>query len=178
VCKDWNSILTPEQEAIAAAFQSLIEDHLLFVGIWFRWCADTQLAQHSFQRFLGPSIPKVLHPWVRRSIVKTMKGYCHAQGISRLAKEDVLEMGKRDIDRLSIFLGEKQYMMGTKQPVVLDAVLFGILVNTLYFKEERDALGAYTATKLNLVDFTHRMLKMFFPERFEQLENQQAKKYM
>ena len=50
-----------------------------------------------------------------------------AQGTGLLPKDQMHEMGMRDLKAISTFLGDKAFMMGAK-PSALDCVVFGFMV--------------------------------------------------
>jgi glutathione S-transferase len=72
------------------------------------------------------------------------------------------EIGCRDIQALSDFLGDKEYFFGN-QTTILDATAHAILAN--FIKVPMDSPLRTKATELaNLVSFSDRMTAKFYPE--------------
>jgi glutathione S-transferase len=74
--------LDARQRAESWAIERLLEDHLYFAMVWFRWIDPDKRAD------------------------------LHAQGIGRHAPTQIATLGERSIDALARLLGERSYFMG------------------------------------------------------------------
>ena len=63
---------------------------------------------------------------------KKVAKQCQGQGIGRHTKEEIRELGIKDLKAISDYLGDKPFIMGNK-PTVVDCTLFGFLAG--YFCE-------------------------------------------
>ena len=121
--------LSVEEQAIAKAFQRLLEEHLYWIGMMSRWNYTESNWQINKQAIFGvlPPVARDLAAFIyRRRINSQILG----QGTGRLTSQEAFDLGKEDIDALSYFLADKTYFLGDK-PTSLDASAYGILVNTL-----------------------------------------------
>jgi len=154
-------LLSLEQQAIAKAYERLLEEHLYWVAIVSRWHYTDENWQTNKQAIFG-GLPPVVRDLVAAMTRRKFKGQIIGHGIGRLMHEEIFGLGKEDIDSLANFLGDKPYFMGDK-PTSLDASAYGILVNTLGCPIE-SPLKDYALTKKNLLDYCKRMQMEFFPE--------------
>ena len=114
------------QRAHTVLIQRLVEDHLYFSLLFFRWVQEEGfqiLAKAYFGRgswFNRTIVPKL----ARRSVLKA----ANLQGVSRHSPEEVLKMAVQDFEALAAILGEKPYFLG-EEPHSVDAIVYGTLAN-------------------------------------------------
>jgi glutathione S-transferase len=157
---DLDDGLDAPQRAQTWAIERLLEDHLYFSMVWFRW-----IDPHNFAK--GPArfadrAPEAQREQMRRQMQANKENDLKSQGIGRHNAEEIAMLGTRSIDALSELFGEKPYLMGD-EPTGVDATAFGVLaaVLTPFFDTPlRRAAAAHT----NLVSYVDRMMKRYYPD--------------
>jgi glutathione S-transferase len=153
--------LTLEQQAIATAYQRLLEEHLYWIGMVTRWNyteKNWQTNKHAIFSGLPPIARDLAAAIYRVKIKSQIKGH----GMGRLTHEEMFDLGREDIDSLADFLGGKPYFFGD-EPSSLDACVYGVLVNTQGCPIE-SPLKDHALSKQNLLDYCRRLQAEFFPE--------------
>jgi glutathione S-transferase len=157
---DLDEGLDARQRAQAWAIERLLEDHLYFAMVWFRWIVPENFAK-------GPArfadvVPVAQREQLRREMQVRKDADLRAHGIGRHTREEIASLGKRSIDALSTLLGDSMYVMGDR-PSGVDAAAFGVLASVLtpFFDTPlRQAVLAYP----NLVAYVQRMMQRYYPE--------------
>ncbi|KAL4218351.1 hypothetical protein ACF0H5_023088 [Mactra antiquata] len=114
-----NKNLTPEQKAIARAFQKLVDEHMYWTVLMERWVfrrSDTIKAKLS-------KLPSI----VLWEIGRRTKNMAHAHGIGRHSQPEMEKILLEDLTAISDFLGDKQFMFGD-EPTQVDCAIFGHLI--------------------------------------------------
>ncbi|MGH8158047.1 MAG: glutathione S-transferase family protein [Rhodanobacter sp.] len=157
---DLDEGLDARQRAEAWAIERLLEDHLYFAMVWFRWIDPDNFAR-------GPAhftdgAPETERAQLRHDLQARKAVELHAQGLGRHAPARIADLGARSIDALSQLLGDKAFLMGAA-PTGVDATAFGMLagVSTPFFDMPlRKAVEA----RPNLVAYTARMMQRYYPD--------------
>lgn len=156
--------LTPEEQAVALAFDRLLGEHVYWSGaIEPRWRDD-----HGFDRYVHdicggmPEIPPPVRAFLdqaRVGILAQQRGH----GMGRRPSAEVLEVLKVDLDAVSTFLGDKPFFLG-EEPRWIDASVYSHIGHVI--RVPFDWPGrTYAASKPNLVAYLERMRARFgFPE--------------
>ena len=154
---DPDAHLTKGERALSLAWLRLLEEHYHQP---FEWAL--LLGDGSAQRLkaiadglpfpMGMLFPRVFPPILRKQL--------YARGVGRHSPEDIVKMGKADLDALSEFLGSKPYFLGDK-PATLDASAFGFLSVSIW------ALGSsvlfeHARSLPNLVAYCERMRDRYY----------------
>lgn len=150
---------SPVEAAQALAFNRLVEEHLYWSGvIQPRWRHEKD-----FEVYIpyivqgaevGPELRAALMAF-RDRIVAEFNG----QGMGRRPDDEVLAFLKEDVDALSVFLGDKPYLMGDGLRSV-DASVYSTvrhITDSPWDWPGRD----YTRSKANLVAYTDRIRDEF-----------------
>lgn len=121
--------LSPAQQAVALAFTRLLEEHLYWVGIHLRWLTDENWprVRETFFGDLPPPLRWLIPPLARASI----RRQCHGQGMGRHSAEEIIALGREDLQAVAEHLGDKPYFMG-EQPSAVDATVYAFLANFLW----------------------------------------------
>lgn len=157
---DLDQGLDARQRAQAWAIERLLEDHLYFAMVWFRWIEPDNFAK-------GPAhfvdrAPEADRARLREEMQARKAADLHAQGTGRHSPAKIAELGERSIDALAQWLGDRPYLM-RDTPSGVDATAFGMLASvvTPFFDtplrravEARPALAGYVA----------RMMQRYYPE--------------
>jgi glutathione S-transferase len=132
---DPDSGLDARDRAETLALQRLFEDHLYFIMVYSRWLDPAGWPAVS-AAFFEP-LPWVVRPLGRRIARRRVRGMLHAQGIGRHSHDEIYEFGRRDLDAIATFLGERPFFAGD-QLTTIDAVAYGFLANILYVPVETE----------------------------------------
>jgi glutathione S-transferase len=156
---DLDKGLDARQRAEAWAIERMLEDHLYFAMVWFRWIVPENFAK-------GPArfadiVPEAQREQMRREMQTRKDADMRSHGIGRHTPQEIALLGKRSIDAVSLVLGENTYMMG-EQITGVDASAFGVLaaVLTPFFDTPlRQAVLGHP----NLVAYVQRMMQRYYP---------------
>lgn len=157
---DLDAGLDALQRAQAWAIERMLEDHLYFAMVWFRWLVPENFAKGP--AYFAGQAPEDQREQLRRDMQARKQAELHAQGLGRHSADDIAALGRRSIDALAVLLGTKPWLMG-ESPSAVDATAFGMLacVITPFFDTPlRRAAMAHA----NLVDYVDRAMKRFYPQ--------------
>lgn len=153
--------LDSQQNALAHACQSMVEEHLYWALVYHRWLGEgwPQLKAHVLRSF-----PPVVRHLVPMLIQTQLKRDLHGQGLGRHSVEQINEFARKDLESLSQLLGDKTYMLG-EQLSSVDATVFAILCELLH-SSLSTPLKAVAESYPNLVRYEQHMGKRFYPEYY------------
>jgi glutathione S-transferase len=157
---DFDPGLTPEQRAIAWAFEKMAEDNLYWVVVELRWLDDTNFDRGA-RKFFNP-VPALVRPLVVAMVRRKVRGSLWAQGMGRHAPDEIAALGSRSVRALAEFLGDKPFFMG-EEPSGVDASVFAFVVGVLcpqFRSPVRDAAERYD----NLRRYVGRMTARYYPD--------------
>ncbi len=144
---------------MAWAIEKMLEDHLYWVLVYWRWMDDA-----NFER--GPKgffkrAPAPLRPLICAMVRRKVRRNLHGHGIGRHNDAEKTLLAGRCIDALSQALGDNRYLMGD-QLCGADATMFSFIAGVLpeLFESPVQKKVAQTA---NLVAYRDRMMAEFFP---------------
>ena len=161
--KDISAHLSPLEEAEAKGMRSILEDHLYFCLAMNRW-VYTPLEYTRTKVITSLPFPKFIQPLAFKHVSKTVRKQAEAQGIGRHSQEEVEAMAIKDLKALSVFLGDKPFMMGDK-PSLIDCVLFGFVVVFLHGFPEGDKMAcAINKDCPNLKAHMELMKEKYWPD--------------
>ena len=147
---DFDDHLTLQELAIANGFRRMIEDHLYFLNLNFRWREHAEEVKQAF----FAEVPTLLRGFIFRKVQKSIFNTLHLQGLGRHTREEMVNFIEEDVAALSEQLGDKPYFMGTL-PTSIDASLYGALHNMIDC--ELDTPGKQAVRQhQNLVDYCDR----------------------
>jgi glutathione S-transferase len=156
---DFDRSLSEREKGIAWATEKMLEDHLYWVLVYWRWMKDDNFQKgpaNFFKRapaFIRPLVIWMVRGKVRRSL--------HAHGIGRHQESEMTAMSDRAFDALSKLLGENKYLMGN-EPCGADATAFAFIAGSLCPLFESPA-HARARTLPNLIAYRERMMAEFYP---------------
>jgi glutathione S-transferase len=148
------------QRAQSWAIERMLEDHLYFAMVWFRWIDPENFAKGPAH--FADGAPEADRAQLRQDMQARKAVELHAQGMGRHAPARIAVLGERSIDALAQLLGDKPWLMGETHSGV-DAAAFGILacVATPFFDTPlRRAVEAHP----NLIAYVARMMQRYYPE--------------
>ncbi|MEI7037652.1 glutathione S-transferase family protein [Fulvimonas yonginensis] len=156
---DLDAGLDRNQRAQAWAIERMLEDHLYFAMVWFRWLDPENFAKGPAH--FADAAPHEQRESLRRDLLARKQAELHAQGLGRHAPAEIAELGRRSIDALATLLGKQPWLMG-ERPSGVDATAFGMLacVITPFFDTPlRRAAEAHA----NLAAYVDRAMRRFYP---------------
>ena len=156
---DLDAGLDARQRAEAWAIERLLEDHLYFALVWFRWIDPDNFAKGPSQFASGAT--EADRAQMRKAIQDRKQMDLHAQGIGRHTPEQIATLGERSIDALAQLLGDRAHFMGDTASGI-DATAFAMLAgaSTPFFDTPlRRAMEA----RPNLVAYVVRMMQRHYP---------------
>lgn len=157
---DLDAGLDALQRAQAWAIERLLEDHLYFAVVWFRWLEPQNFAKGPAH--FADAAPDDQREQLRRDLQARKQAELHAQGLGRHSPAQIAELGQRSIDALALLLGDKPWLMGDA-PAAVDATAFGMLAGVLtpFFDTP---LRRAAERHANLADYVARMMRRYYPE--------------
>lgn len=144
--------IDPVLQAQGLAFQRMIEEHLYFILLYSRWMDPKGWAV--IKKEFSPLFPPFLGVPILTLIRRQLRKQALAQGLGRHSKQEIYEIGKRDLTAISDFLGGKKYLLGDEWSAV-DATLYAFLVTILKAPIESDLQKALLGLP-NLVSYCVR----------------------
>lgn len=119
--------LTDEEWARARMIQRAFEEGLYFVALWSRWADDVGWAvSKSFFDDIPAAVRWAIVPIVRKKVIAS----AHAQGTGRHSRDEIYEMGKRDIRAFATLLGDSPYVLGDRIRTI-DCTAYAFIANIL-----------------------------------------------
>ena len=157
---DLDEGLDARQRAESWAIERLLEDHLYFAMVWFRWIDPENFAKGPAH--FADSAPEADRPKLRQDLQARKAVELHEQGLGRHPPARIAELGARSIDALSQRLDDKVCFMG-ETPTGVDATAFGVLAGVLtpFFDTP---LRRAAEARPNLVAYVARMMQRYYPD--------------
>jgi glutathione S-transferase len=144
--------LSEEDWARARVIQRTFEEALYFVCLWSRWAEDE--GWNVTKMFFDP-IPAAVRwaivPLIRKKVVAS----AYTQGTGRHSRDEIYEMGKRDLRAFSALLGDSKYVLGDRLRTI-DCTAYGFLAN-LVVPPIETPLKAYAKSLPNIEAYVERM---------------------
>lgn len=156
---DFDRGLSTRDRGMAWAVEKMLEDHLYWVLVYWRWMDDTNFDRGP--RAFFKRAPAPLRPLICAMVRRQVRGNLHAHGLGRHNDAEKTLLASRCIDALSQSLGDNRYLMGG-QVCGADATMFSFIAGVLpeLFESPVQKMVAQTA---NLVAYRDRMMAEFFP---------------
>lgn len=142
------------------AIERMLEDHLYFAIVWFRWIDPVNFAKGPAQ--FANSFPELERAARREAMQAQKQADLRGQGIGRHTPERIATLGERSIDALAQLLGDQPHLMGDVA-CGIDATAFAMLASaaTPFFDTPlRRAIEA----RPNLSAYVARMMDRYYPE--------------
>ena len=157
---DFDAGHAAEALAIATAMERLCEERLYWIIVYERWAIDA-IFNKGTARFFDVA-PAPFRPIVRSLIRRKVLKALWSQGISRHSQSEILELARTDLRALSVFLGDKTWLLGDTT-CGADAALLAILMSGLcpeFGSEHREEFLRFD----NLVAYEKRGRARFFQD--------------
>jgi glutathione S-transferase len=157
---DFDRGLGARERGIGWAAEKMLEDHLYWIMIYWRWLNEPNFARGPKAFF--KRAPALIRPLVERMVLKKIRRNLHGHGIGRHTETETTAMAARSIESLAQILGDNRYFLGPA-PAGADATAFAFIAGALtpHFESPlRDQMQRMQ----NLVAYRDRMMKEYFPE--------------
>jgi len=156
---DFDRGLSTRDRGIAWATEKMLEDHIYWVLVYWRWMKDD-----NFER--GPAnifkrVPAIVRPLVKWKVRAKVRRNLHGHGISRHNETEMTTLSDRAFDALSQVLGDNKYLMGN-EPCGADATAFAFIAGATSPVFESPAHAKARALP-NLIAYRDRMMAEFHP---------------
>ncbi|XP_063599116.1 failed axon connections homolog [Penaeus indicus] len=155
--KEFDTHLSQEEKAVAHSLRIMVDEY-------FVWCLGVYRYGQERGRHLALNASI---PWFYRPVLAMyFKRYLEAaktQGIGRHSYRDIEEMGRKSLQSLSAWLGEKPFMMGAN-PTDLDCSVFGMLAFDVFCPPLSPFKRMLEKDYRNLHAYCHRMKDKFWPD--------------
>lgn len=120
--------LDPAARARAHVLQRTFEESLYFVLLWSRWVDDVGWA--AMRSVLAESLPAAVRWFLPTVIRRKVSSALVAQGTGRHRREEIYDLGRRDLEAISKLLGEGPYFLGDRLRTI-DVTAYAFLANVL-----------------------------------------------
>lgn len=157
---DLDEGLDARQRAESWTIERMLEDHLYFAMVWFRWIVPENFAKGPANFANGA--PEEQREQLRREMQTRRDADLRSHGIGRHAAAEIAALGVRSIDAVATLLGDRPYLMGERMSAV-DATAFAMLASILtpFFDTPlRDAVVG----RPNLVAYVNKLMRQYYPE--------------
>ena len=142
------------------ALSRMVEEHLYFINMHFRWLDDENFKNGPAKFFA--EVPALIRPLISTIVRKKIRKTLHLQGLGRHDAEERLSLAIGDIKAVEDALGNKPFLLG-KLPCGADASVASFLwaASAPIFKSE---IGDHLRSRANIMAYIGRIQKQFFPE--------------
>eukprot|EP01028_Stygiella_incarcerata_P002268 TRINITY_DN1421_c0_g3_i2.p1 TRINITY_DN1421_c0_g3~~TRINITY_DN1421_c0_g3_i2.p1 ORF type:complete len:286 (+),score=74.01 TRINITY_DN1421_c0_g3_i2:82-939(+) len=157
LANDLDIDLPPEKKALGFMIRQMVEEHLYFILVYFRWVDDE--GWEVFREHLKPMFPipiPCLRDMVMSLVRRRVKSMLNAQGIARHSREEIVEMGKETITALSDLLEDQKYFLSSMGPTSLDSAVFGALANVVFDPIDTE-LFSFCRSQANITEYVRRI---------------------
>ncbi len=150
--------LSSSEQAMAHALRRTMEESLYWAVLYSRWVEDSIWPET--RRLFFVAIPPIIRNLVSSQVKKGIRKALYLQGTGRHSRDEIYDMGKADLSALSVWLGEKSYLMGNAATSV-DATAYSFLANILVPPLE-SPLKDHGLSLGNLLPYCERMKAKFY----------------
>jgi glutathione S-transferase len=157
---DFDLGLTPKDRGAAWAMDKMLEDHLYWHLIYWRWVNDTNFHRGPVNFF--KRAPALIRPFVVKAVRKRVRRNLHGHGLGRHSEPENNLMAARAIEAVSQMMGDNRYFMGAT-PCGADATVFAFLAGTMCPTFDSPLRTKLEATP-NLAAYVQRMMAEYFPK--------------
>jgi glutathione S-transferase len=155
-----DSELSPEEKARSHVLRRMLEEH--YHQVFEYELVVTNEGFSELKRLMSGLMPAPLFAVVAPLMRRGFRKHLFERGIARHTPEQVVSMGRADVDALSTWLGERPWFIAD-HPTKADASAFGLLAASI-LSPLPTPVCSYARTKPNLVAFVERARARFFPE--------------
>ncbi len=151
--------LTAEMRARSWAIERMLEDHLYWAIVYFRWMDEANFAAgpaHFFDTMPG-DLREEAQVEARRAVAIALLG----QGLGRHSPQEIADLGCRSIAALASLLGNRAYLMGPAESAV-DATAFTMIASATA-PVFSSPLKDFAQSCGNLMAYQSRLMREYYP---------------
>ena len=154
-----DAALSPRLRATGLAIQRMLEENLYWAVIHLRWIDDAGFALTREVFFSGMPAPLgAIVPFLaRRGVKKEIWGH----GMGRHAPDEIMAIGRADLDALADLLGEQDFFLG-QTPTSIDATAYAFLANVLAAPPD-SPLARHASAMPVIPAYCRRMRERYYP---------------
>jgi glutathione S-transferase len=156
---DFDRGLSTRDRGTAWAAEKMLEDHLYWVLVYWRWMNDGNFEKGPANFFRRA--PAILRPLLKWKVRRKVRRNLHGHGISRHSETEMTLMSNRAFEALAQILDDGPYLMGS-QVCGADATAFAFIAGSLSPVFESPAHAKARALP-NLIAYRDRMMAEFYP---------------
>ncbi len=156
---DFDRGLSARDRGIAWSVEKMLEDHLYWLMVYWRWIIDANFDKGPKAFF--KRAPALVRPLIETLVRRRVRANLHGHGIGRHDDAEKAVLARRCIDALSQVLGENRYLMGDA-PCGADATAFAFIA-AAYARIFDSPVREKIAATPSLVAYHDRMMAEFFP---------------
>jgi glutathione S-transferase len=150
--------MTPQERAVALAFQRLLEENLYWAVVHTRWIQED--GWHMTRPAFFGAMPLPMR-WIVPSLARRgLRGQMRGHGIGRHSAEEICKIGSQDVVALADFLADKPYLMG-QQPRSIDASAYAFMANLLWAPVD-SPIKRQAQARPNLEAYCQRMRARYY----------------
>jgi glutathione S-transferase len=156
---DFDRGLSTRDRGVAWATEKMLEDHVYWVMVYWRWMNDANFERGPINYF--KRAPAIIRPLVTKVVRRKVRRSLHAHGLGRHSEAEMTLLSNRAFDALAQIVGEGPYLMGG-QPCGADATAFAFVAGALAPVFESPVHDKVRSLP-NLVAYRDRMMSEFYP---------------
>jgi glutathione S-transferase len=154
--RDLDAKLDPAQLAQSQAFKVMLEQSMCWIMVYQRWQDEANWQGYTKTALFG-RLPAILRLFVPALVRKTVIKSLHGHGMGRFSKHQVAQLATKQLNALSVLLGEQDYFFGETLSS-LDCCAFAVLSNYMAV-EINPQLHELVKPYSNLIAFVARVKK-------------------
>ncbi len=156
---DYDAGLTPEQCGYSRSIIRMIEEHLYFVILAYRWQQDDHWPVVKKEFFSAMPFPlgAIISRVARKGVLSQLFG----QGMGRHSFDEQMARAEKDVIAMEAILGKKAFLFGDK-PTAADFSAAPMLNAAASFPI-KGALNEMVTSRPTLVTYIERSKKEFYP---------------
>lgn len=144
--------LTDDEWARSRVIQRTFEEGLYFVALWSRWAEDEGWkVTRGFFDEIPAAVRWAVAPLLRKKVVAS----AYTQGTGRHSRDEIYEIGRRDLRAFATLLGDSKYVLGDRVRTI-DCTTYAFVANVLVAEIETP-LREYAKTLPQLSAYVARM---------------------
>lgn len=122
--------LTAQQKANGHFVRRLLTGSFYWVRYYMNF--GTEHGREAVRNGFKDSIPAALVPLIFPMVIRGQQANMDGHGISKLTRDEIIEMGKEDLRALATLLGKNEYILGTKEATVYDCDVYAFVSHCFY----------------------------------------------
>ncbi|KAK7499330.1 hypothetical protein BaRGS_00009305 [Batillaria attramentaria] len=154
---DLSADLSPLELAQARAFREMTEENLY-------WTMCYELFVKHPERLGDVMLMRGVLLWIVRLVLgRAIKKELWGHGMGRHTDSEIWDIGRRDLNAVADFLGDKKFFCGD-QPTEVDCAMFGMLSQILFHMVGSRHEQHVRENLPNIVAYVERMKAKFWPD--------------